>query len=102
MAFFISSARWARTLERMAIARHILLIVRLAIGALFFLLSIPAVHDKAWISAVLFSTAFVITVYPDSALRLSWTKRSAIILAAFVLAVWFLPDSYMYDWKGVR
>jgi hypothetical protein len=90
------------TLERMVVVKPILLLCRFAAGALFFLMMLPAVHDKAWVSAAFLSTAFVTTVYPDSAFRLSWGKRIAIILAAFILGVWFLPDSYDYAWKSAR
>ena len=86
----------------MVVVKPILLLCRFAAGALFFLMMLPAVHDKAWVSAAFLSTAFVTTVYPDSAFRLSWGKRIAIILAAFILGVWFLPDSYDYAWKSAR
>ncbi len=90
----------------MRILKITLGLLRAAAGVLLFLLSVVSVHDRAWASTALFSTAFVFVAYPEFAhprfaLEFPWRKRIAIAIGAFLVAVWFLPDSYVHTWKGI-
>jgi uncharacterized membrane protein HdeD (DUF308 family) len=84
----------------MAVPAIAMLLLRIGTGALLFLSGVVSVHDKAWVSAALFSTALVAIAYPEFVLEPSWRNRITIAVVSSVIAVWFLPDSYLGAWKG--
>ncbi|MBI5910930.1 MAG: hypothetical protein HY848_13380 [Betaproteobacteria bacterium] len=77
-------------------ATWLLTVAKLTLAVLVFLLEVVAVHERAWPSVALFGTALVSLLFPRSLLP-TWSRGRWIALgvSSFVLAIVFLPESFI-------